>query len=211
MSDKRYTSSGYVQGSIEHHYGVTVDLEKPTTGVVQNNHVEWLGDEIADGIDLAWEEHLEDCRGQCRECHCNHGGCKHLPPGQGDCDCECECYFSQRERDNGVTNAHTYDPGSEMGQGDCHDRCGPEERGTTLIGKWKKGADGKWEPDESGEYAAICGEVYTQVVWSRRVVRVRSLCSPCFPGQADVDQDKIVSEGGYLAYDLPESMYGERD
>ncbi len=26
------------------HYGITVDLDKPTTGVVQLNHVQWFDD-----------------------------------------------------------------------------------------------------------------------------------------------------------------------
>ena len=167
------------------HYGVTVDLEKPTTGVVQNNHVEWLHEE--QGIDLAWEEHVKECKGQCGACDCRH-------EGEEDKECECE----------GVED-HQHDPT------DSHDYCGPDTQGTLLIGSWKKDAEGLYEPDPdapNAEFAAIVGEVYTQVVWSKTVVRVKSLCSPCYPGQADVDRDKIVAEGGYLAYDFPADMWG---
>jgi hypothetical protein len=50
--------------------------------------------------------------------------------------------------------------------------------------------DGKYEPDQNGKhgYAAVVGEIYTQVLWSKTVRRVRSLCSPCYPGQADLDR-----------------------
>lgn len=178
------------------HYGVTIDLDEPTTGVITNHVPEFLGDAICDGIDLAWEEHRETCKGECNQCRCNHEGDK----------CSCSPHFGLR---NGVTQDHAYDPCE-----DEHDGCGPDERGDVLIGSWKKDADGKWEPDpdaEGAEYAAIVREIYTQVVWSKTVVRVRSLCSPCFPGQADVDHDDLVTEGGYLAYDLPADMYGDHE
>ena len=74
---------------------------------------------------------------------------------------------------------------------------------TYLLGSWRK-VDGMFEPDESGEYSAICGEIYTQVVYSQYVTRA-TLCSPCYPGQADVPSDGI-----YLAYTLPPDVMGER-
>ncbi len=160
-----YTSYGWRDDEqrIASHWGVPVKLDEPTTGVVQNNRVEWLNDACYEGgaIDLAWEDHLKECKGD------EHGE---------------------------------------------HDHCGPDEHGDMLIGSWKKDVNGLYEPDPdaaSAEYAAIVGEVYTQVVWSKTVVRVRDLCSPCYPGQADVEHDKLVTEGGYLAYDLPADIYGE--
>lgn len=45
-----------------------------------------------------------------------------------------------------------------------------------------------------------CGVETVIVVWSRRTVR-RGLCSPCYPGQADMS-----CEGDYLAYALPEYL-----
>lgn len=192
---RKYTSFGYVDGNIINHWGVVLDATKPTTGVVQTNGVEWIDDDINDGIDLAWEEHVEECRGQCVNCHCNHGAPS--IEAERETNSPCECYGKPCDM-------------YEASDGD-HDHCGPQERGTVLIGSWKK-VDGKYEPDETGEYAAIVGEIYTQVVWSKRVVKVRSLCSPCYPGQADVDPDKIVGEDepGYWAFDLPADMYGEQ-
>ena len=79
--------------------------------------------------------------------------------------------------------------------------CGTSQGGM-LIGAWRLTPDG-YEPDESGEYSAIVREVYTQIVHSRYVTRA-ALCSPCYPGQADLD-----TSGAYLAYTLPPDMFGE--
>lgn len=76
---------------------------------------------------------------------------------------------------------------------------------TILIGQWRKDEDGKYAPDETGDYAAIVGEVYTQVVFSHNIKRC-ALCSPCYPGQGDLD-----SEGEFLTYDLPADMYDSHD
>lgn len=136
---------------IKMHYGVSIDTDKPTTGVLANNKVEWLGDELMDGIDLAWEEHLKECKE------------------------------------------------------DEHDRCGPDQQGDILIGTWKKDEAGLYEPDQTGEYAAIVRETVTQVIWSRHTDR-GALCSPCYPGQVDLD-----TPGQYLAYTLPPSIRGEEE
>jgi hypothetical protein len=123
----------------------------PVGGVISNNSVEYLSDEMfsGDSIDLAWEDHLAEC------------------------------------------------------DADTHDGCGPEETGTVLIGSWKKDAAGLYIPDETGEYAAIVGETYTQVVWSR-VSRKSAWCSPCFPSQGDLD-----TSGPIDTYDLPADLRGD--
>ena len=73
---------------------------------------------------------------------------------------------------------------------------------TILIGDWIKDSDtGLYEHDPEGEYAAIVGEIYTQVIFSQNTRR-SNLCSPCYPGQGD-----IGSDGDYLAYDLPPEAY----
>jgi hypothetical protein len=192
---REYTSYGWrdPEKGIVFHWGVTLDAAKPTTGVISNGEPMWFDDDVNDGIDLAWEEHKDECRGVCKHCRCNHDA---PDPEDEDQTGRCHCWRAEE--------GHAYEP-----REDDHDGCGPDERGTVLAGSWMKGPDGKWEPDESGEYSAIVGEMYTQVVWSKHVVRVESLCSPCYPGQADVSRDKIVDEGGYLAYDLPPGMYGD--
>lgn len=152
---KKFTSWGWIDREIDaaSHWGVLIDLNKPVTGVVGNNRVEWLDDEMVNGIDLAWEEHSAECT----------------------------------EED--------------------HDQCGPDQRGDTLIGKWHKGDDGLWAPDESGEYSAIVREFNTQVVWSKHTKRCAP-CSPCYPGQADLNSP---SDTGLLCFDLPPELYGDRD
>lgn len=76
---------------------------------------------------------------------------------------------------------------------------------TLLVGSWILNEDGKYIPDENGEYAAISREIYAQIVWSK-YTRKCVLCSPCYPGQGDLD-----TKGEYLTYDLPPDMWGSTE
>jgi len=76
-----------------------------------------------------------------------------------------------------------------------------------IIGDWKKDKDGLYEPDITGEYAAIVRESVVQVIWSKYVTKVKNLCSPCYPGQADVNSGKDEKEGKFLSYNLPPEAY----
>jgi hypothetical protein len=69
-----------------------------------------------------------------------------------------------------------------------------------IIGDWMKDKDGLYTPDESKEFAAIMRETVIQVVWSKYTAR-GALCSPCYPGQVDLD-----SEGDFLGYTLPSEL-----
>lgn len=75
-----------------------------------------------------------------------------------------------------------------------------------IIGDWKQNDLGVWEavPDCEGKgFAAILGWLggapIVHVVWSRTVRTVLSMCSPCCPGQADLDS----GQGEIKAYALP--------
>ena len=138
---------------VENHYGVWVISNDPITGVESNNRIFWLGEELNNGIDLAYEEHILECE-QCQK------------------DETCEI----------VENW--------------------EYSGDILIGDWIKDSDGLWDYDPEGEYAAICGEIYTQVIYSK-YTRKCALCSPCYPGQGD-----IGSIGEFLTYVLPPELVG---
>ena len=74
---------------------------------------------------------------------------------------------------------------------------------TLLIGGWTLQGDGQYTPDTTSEYSAIVGEIYAQVVHSQFVERC-ALCSPCYPGQADIGND-----GSFLTYTLPLSLWGD--
>ena len=75
---------------------------------------------------------------------------------------------------------------------------------TYLIGGWiLDTVTHEYDVDKESDYAAIVREDVTQIVWSK-TVKTGALCSPCYPGQVDLD-----SEGGYLAYDLPDDFYTE--
>lgn len=154
----------HAQGHMTH-WGIVP--KTPCTGVLNITDAEWLHEDIHNGIDLAWEEHILTCP----------------------------------EED--------------------HDMCGPTEMGTVLIGfkevyflkdAWfvvPSGAGyGKhgYVPDPDAEYSAIIGEIYTQVVRSK-YVQSCELCSPCYPGQGNLEQD---GKGDYITYTLPPDVWGER-
>lgn len=159
---REYTSSGYVDSGSTLHYGVTIPHDKPTTGVISNNTIEWLSDETMEGIDISWEEWLTDFESE-------HG---------------------REPTDDERDDASSCD--------DCS---------TYLIGDWTKNDDDEYAPVQDGAkgFSAIVGETYTQVVWSKTTERC-ALCSPCFPGQAD-----IGTPGDYDAYTLPSDLMGTDD
>ena len=78
-----------------------------------------------------------------------------------------------------------------------------------IFGDWQKGSDGMYDYvpmcNEYG-YAAVLGWLggapIVHVVWSDTVRAVNSMCSPCCPGQADLDS----GEGEILAYALPDEF-----
>ena len=153
------------------HCGITIDSEKPVTGVLQNHNIEWIHDEMVDGINIDYEEWIAE---------------------EKPTEEEQEAYEEQSD--------------------------------TYLIGDWIL-KDGKYTPSRSvfverlGQdiyssepykiakgYAAIMRESVTQVVWSQHTMRAR-MCSPCYPGQADVD---TPDPDGQLCYTLPPDVIGEQ-
>lgn len=83
------------------------------------------------------------------------------------------------------------------------------EPSTFLVGAWIQGEDGLYEPGELTDYyefAAIirCDSNVAQVVQSRWAIRAE-LCSPCYPGQVNLDGD-----GEFVGYDFPDWVYGNR-
>lgn len=82
-----------------------------------------------------------------------------------------------------------------------------------LIGDWTLMLDEKYDVDKNGRkgYAAIYSTErnVTQVVWSKYTTRVRALCSPCYPGQADLDSGKAGEGKGWLAFTLPPDYFEE--
>ena len=147
--------------TLYNHYGKYIDKNTPITGVVQNNNVPAIYNEICSGneIDLDFEMFILDRKSQ------------------------------------GLSEEQI---NYELEHFELCDVC------TYLIGDWVKGEDGLYEPNPLGEYSAIVRESVTQVVYSKYTKRC-NLCSPCYPGQADLDSP---NEDGFLAYDLPNEIYG---
>jgi len=86
---------------------------------------------------------------------------------------------------------------------------------TYLIGGWqRKDIDDPYSyapcPGEHGFSAIVQwlgGAPIVTVVASKYYTTVRSMCSPCCPGQADLDSG--YHEGGYACYSLPSEFYRE--
>ena len=82
-----------------------------------------------------------------------------------------------------------------------HDRCNTDN--VHLLIGFRQVSNGKYEPDPKAEYSAIVQEDYTQVVQSTWTSRA-ALCSPCFPGSAD-----LGTPGEYLAFTIPPDLWGD--
>lgn len=136
---------------IKNHYGIIIDSEIPTTGVINSSRPEWLHEDIFNGINFDYELH-------CKEC----------------------------------TNEE-------------HDTCYYDDDSTYLIGYKLNEKTGLYDIDYSAEYSAIVSTQYTQVTNSKWVSRT-TLCSPCFPGQGDLD-----TPGEFLAFTLPPEVWGESE
>lgn len=77
---------------------------------------------------------------------------------------------------------------------------------TKLMGDWVFENDKYWTEDKiNGEFSAIVNESTVQVVWSKYLVR-GPLCSPCYPGQVDINADSKITDKGFLAYTLPDYL-----
>lgn len=98
--------------------------------------------------------------------------------------------------------AHTKECETYQQEGSCE--CFTDT-GTTLIGSWKKDTEDKYEPNPDGEYSAIYNPDYNtiQVVRSKYTIKCAP-CSPCYPGQGDVD-----SPGDLIGFMLPPDMMRE--
>ncbi len=78
--------------------------------------------------------------------------------------------------------------------------CG--QSSTYLIGDWTE-EQGEYHPvDGAKGFSAIVGESTTQVVLSKTTTKA-AMCSPCYPGQADVGSD-----GSVVCYTLPTDLIG---
>ena len=74
-----------------------------------------------------------------------------------------------------------------------------------LYGSWLQDEQDKYYPDPDGEYAMIYdsnNNIY-QVVHSKFAIKSYH-CSPCYPGQGDID-----TEGELISYCLPPDMMRE--
>ena len=80
-----------------------------------------------------------------------------------------------------------------------------EQRGDQLLGTWKRVRENHhlvYVPDPKGTYSAILREDVIQIILSK-TTRTGALCSPCYPGQVDLD-----TPGDFLGYCLPDPLEG---
>jgi hypothetical protein len=85
--------------------------------------------------------------------------------------------------------------------------CMPSDETDYLIG-FKLDTQEKYIPDPNAEYSAIVnGSLFTtQVVLSKWTISCNK-CSPCYPGQGDID----TPGSDYIAYCLPPDVIGDNN
>ena len=109
-----------------------------------------------------------------------------------------DCEQAYKEFENGT---HECEYGDDC---NCADFLECDSSHDKIIGDWKIDTkDGKYDVDKTGEFAAIVRETTIQVVWSKFIAK-GAPCSPCYPGQIDLD-----STGEFLAYTLPDYLLGK--
>ena len=161
---------------ITNHWGIYVDSETPTTGVIGVNelNMEFIIDDMYyhGGIDLSYEGALDELAKS----------------------------FVGKSIDEIDRIREDFDE---------HWESSPDDE--WLIGDWIKDEDGFYIHDPNGEFAAIVRSDVVQVVFSKTIKRVRSLCSPCYPGQADLCLDGMIDtnqpDSGYLCFSLPDDYF----
>ena len=176
------------------HYGVTVDTSKPTTGVFQNNHIDFLGDDLANSISVGYQEMLDEFVGDRLQILQN--------------------FLDRYDPNVSEVNEKVTTALEELQNPYAHlDHCSCSE--PNLIGfiptdkeseswYWFRNLHYGYIPDPEAEFSAIVGEIYTQVIASKYILR-GNLCSPCYPGQVDAD-----SNGEILAFSFPKDSF-EKD
>jgi len=170
------------------HYGATLDSELPTTGVFQNNHIDWLGEVLGDGdtVDLSYEEALDEYVGERLR--------------------NIQVFLDNYVHGDDIIPIITLLNEIEEPNFDCHESL------TSLVGfkksenreecwYWLSNLQYGFLPNNLAEYSAIVGEIYTQVIKSEWVLK-GSLCSPCYPGQVDSD-----STGKFIGYSFPPDAF----
>ena len=140
----------------------------PCVGVLGNNDPEWLHEDIHNGVDLAWEEHILTCTEEDHDMCGMDFDTGTVLIGFIETDDECKTWFG-------------------IGGDACNEHM--------VV----------YAPDPKAEYSAIAGEIYTQVVHSKYVQNC-VLCSPCYPGQGDLQMD---GRGDFIAYTLPPDVWGD--
>jgi hypothetical protein len=176
------------------HYGTTVDSEVPTTGVFTNNRVDYLLDDLTDCVDLAYESALEDYVGE-RLKKIN--------------EILSSSIYDEAGLDNLAKAVNLLEEVINPNL-DCIDTL------DWLIGfkkvtdkeeawHWFESLQYGYAPDEEAECSVMVGEIYSQVVRSRWGLK-GALCSPCYPGQVDVD-----SNGEFIGFSYPPHYFEEDD
>lgn len=165
------------------HWGKWVSTQVPIGGVVNANRLENVIHDLAlSGLDLGFE------------------------PGWREFEREKIAEFEATYWD-GITDDEPHDdptPDEEL-IAEWKEEYGElyHTPGLILIGDWVKDDAGLYEPDQAGEFAAIVDyDSNVVMVKHSKVTKRCALCSPCYPGQADLE-----SEGEYLGYDLPAYFY----
>jgi len=196
---------------ITNHYGHTVNPDIPVTGVLNISDInsQVLNDVMyyEDGINLSEEDRLDEFKS-------NFMDYISLDDYSNEVQDYLNFMLSVKRDSDSIDFEKVCDAVKDLILSQYNDMSESYPDDTWLIGSWVKDSNNQYEPDKTGDYAAIVRESTIQVVWSKYIICVKSLCSPCYPGQCDIsvddDGDYITSEKGFLCYNLPDEFF-DRD
>ena len=175
--------------TMKNNYGSWIDSEVPSPGVVSFNKVqhEWPDDGICVDCEKIFsdiDDEIESLQFELDEMKKGESEEPSTPENIQQLEDEIE------ELENSKENVECLD----------HE---------FIYGDWKKNEDGKYIPDETGEFAAILtqgGFNDITVVWSKFTTR-GTPCSPCAPSCVSIPDDEETGE--FLCYTLPKYLLEE--
>ena len=156
------------------HWGKWIDSDNPTTGVLSSN-------------DIAFEWLYDDCT--CLTCE------EIIKEINNTCICHCKTCM--KNLCDECENCKDFKQ-NELEYIEC------DSSHTRIHGDWLQDDKGLYYPDPNGEFAFIENESTIQVVYSIYITHKCKPCSPCYPGQLDVDYDYDDTE--WQAYTLPDEL-----
>jgi hypothetical protein len=184
-------------------------------GVVGMNSLEWIHEEMMNGVNISFEQWLHETKKNYNNLKEELEGLIEQEPEDGLSEYE---FLLQRLYQEGlITKEQKADLGTDVIKSvleEIENRLETEDFGDYyedndcyLIGDWVFDEElQQYKIDENGKngYAAETGETTVTVLYSKTIKNCM-LCSPCYPNAGDLNSP---NEDGYPTFDLPKEIYG---